>query len=64
MNNLSAISLALVVFVGLSAAEPLPSTGAPTRPDLTAGYHAFSVLGTNAKGKVRPSDLVLVTVRK
>ena len=62
MNNLSAISLALVVFVGLSAAEPRPSTGASTRPDLTAGYHAFSVL--DAKGKVRPSDPVLVTVRK
>ncbi|HKB01095.1 MAG TPA: hypothetical protein VKD90_02700 [Gemmataceae bacterium] len=32
--------------------------------DLKAGYHAFSVLGTDAKGNVRPSDPVLVVVRK
>ena len=32
--------------------------------DLTAGYHAFSVLGTDGKGTVRPSDPVLVVVRK
>jgi hypothetical protein len=32
--------------------------------DLKAGYHAFSVLGSDAKGNVRPSDPVLVVVRK
>ena len=32
--------------------------------DLKAGYHAFSVLGTDAKGNVRPSNPVLVVVRK
>jgi hypothetical protein len=32
--------------------------------DLKAGYHAFSVLGTDAGGNVRPSDPVLVVVRK
>jgi len=31
---------------------------------LKAGYHAFSVLGTDAKGNVRPSNPALVVVRK
>jgi hypothetical protein len=35
-----------------------------TVTDLKAGYHAFSVLGTDTKGNVRPSDPVLVVVRK
>lgn len=35
-----------------------------TVKDLKAGYHAFSVLGTDDKGKSRPSDPVLVVVRK
>ena len=34
-----------------------------TVKDLKAGYHAFSVLGTDGQGKVRPSNLVLVVVR-
>jgi hypothetical protein len=32
--------------------------------DLKAGYHAFSVLGTDGKGIVRPSGPVLVVVRR
>lgn len=32
--------------------------------DLTAGYHAFSVLGTDSKDNLRPSNPVLVVVRK
>jgi hypothetical protein len=32
--------------------------------DLKAGYHAFSVLGTDGKGNVRTSNPVLVVVRK
>jgi predicted esterase len=32
--------------------------------DLKAGYHAFSVLGTDNKGNTRPSNPVLVVVRK
>jgi hypothetical protein len=32
--------------------------------DLKAGYHAFSVLGTDGKGTIRPSNPVLVVVRK
>jgi hypothetical protein len=32
--------------------------------DLKAGYHAFSVLGTDGKGNVRPSNPVLVVVRQ
>lgn len=35
-----------------------------TVPDLKAGYHTFSVLGTDSKGNVRPSDPVLVVVRQ
>ena len=35
-----------------------------TVKDLTAGYHAFSVLGTDGKGTIRPSNPVLVVVRK
>lgn len=31
--------------------------------NLTAGYHAFSVLGTDEKGNIRPSNPVLVVVR-
>lgn len=32
--------------------------------DLKAGYHAFSVLGTDGKGTIRPSNPVLVVVRR
>ncbi|MFO0803953.1 MAG: hypothetical protein U0791_12635 [Gemmataceae bacterium] len=32
--------------------------------DLKAGYHVFTVLGTDAKGDLRTSDAILVTVRK
>ena len=42
-------------------------TGGPAEfivTDLKAGYHAFSVLGTDGKGNIRPSDPVLVVVRK
>jgi hypothetical protein len=35
-----------------------------TVKDLKAGYHAFSVLGTDGKGNLRPSNPVLVVVRK
>jgi hypothetical protein len=35
-----------------------------TVKDLKAGYHAFSVFGTDGKGNVRPSGPVLVVVRK
>jgi hypothetical protein len=35
-----------------------------TVKDLKAGYHAFSVLGSDGKGKVRPSNPVLVVVRR
>jgi hypothetical protein len=35
-----------------------------TLKDLKAGYHAFSVLGTDGKGNLRPSNPVLVVVRK
>src|SRR5262249_53683110 len=35
-----------------------------TVKDLKAGYHAFSVLGTDGKGTTRPSNPVLVVVRK
>ena len=35
-----------------------------TVKDLKAGYHAFSVLGTDGKGTLRPSNPVLVVVRK
>jgi predicted esterase len=35
-----------------------------TLKDLKAGYHAFSVLGTDGKGTVRPSNPVLVVVRE
>jgi hypothetical protein len=34
-----------------------------TVKDLKAGYHAFSVLGTDGKGIIRPSNPVLVVVR-
>lgn len=42
------------------------TAGAPpqcTAMKLTPGYHAFSVLGTDAQGTVRPSNPVLVVVR-
>jgi hypothetical protein len=42
-------------------------TGGPaefTVKDLRAGYHAFSVLGTDGEGNIRPSGPVLVVVRK
>lgn len=35
-----------------------------TVKDLNVGYHGYSVLGTNANGDVRPSNPVLVVVRK
>jgi hypothetical protein len=35
-----------------------------TVKDLKTGYHAFSVLGTDGKGNIRPSNPVLVVVRK
>jgi hypothetical protein len=35
-----------------------------TVKDLKAGYHAFSVLGTDGKDNIRPSNPVLVVVRK
>jgi hypothetical protein len=35
-----------------------------TVTDLKAGYHAFSVLGTDGKGTIRPSNPVLVVVRR
>ncbi len=35
-----------------------------TATDLTPGFHAFSVLGTDAAGKLRPSNPTLVVVRK
>jgi hypothetical protein len=35
-----------------------------TVKDLKAGYHAFSVIGTDRTGKIRPSNPVLVVVRK
>jgi hypothetical protein len=34
-----------------------------TVKDLQAGYHAYSVLGTDGKGNIRPSNPVLVVVR-
>jgi hypothetical protein len=35
-----------------------------TVKDLKPGYHAFSVLGTDGKGTIRPSNPVLVVVRR
>ena len=35
-----------------------------TEKDLKAGYHAFSVLGTDGKGNIYSSNPVLVVVRK
>jgi hypothetical protein len=35
-----------------------------TAKDLKAGYHAYSVFGTDRKGNIRPSNPVLVVVRK
>jgi hypothetical protein len=35
-----------------------------TVKDLKAGYHAFTVLGTDEKGNLRPSNPVLVVVRR
>jgi hypothetical protein len=35
-----------------------------TVKDLKAGYHAFSVFGSDGKGNIRPSNPVLVVVRK
>jgi hypothetical protein len=35
-----------------------------TVKDLKAGYHAFSVRGTDGKGNIRPSNPVLVVVRR
>jgi hypothetical protein len=35
-----------------------------TVKDLKAGYHAFSVLGTDGRGALRPSNPILVVVRK
>ena len=53
---------------GLSAPAPAFHVSAEpaefTVKDLKAGYHAYSVLGTDGKGNVRPSGPVLVVVRK
>jgi hypothetical protein len=46
--------------VGELAKEPAEFTV----KDLKAGYHAFSVLGTDGKGNIRPSNPVLVVVRR
>jgi hypothetical protein len=35
-----------------------------TVKDLKSGHHAFSVLGTDGKGTIRPSNPVLVVVQK
>jgi hypothetical protein len=35
-----------------------------TATNLSPGYHVFSVLGTNAEGRVRTSDPVMVVVRR
>lgn len=35
-----------------------------TVEDLKPGYHAYSILGTDSKGNVRPSNPVLVVVRR
>lgn len=35
-----------------------------TASDLAIGFHAFAVLGTDAAGNIRPSNPVLVVVRK
>jgi hypothetical protein len=35
-----------------------------TVKDLKAGYHAFSLLGTDSKGNLRPSNPALIVVRK
>jgi hypothetical protein len=35
-----------------------------TVKDLTPGYHAYSILGTDDKGNVRTSNPVLVVVKK
>lgn len=35
-----------------------------TAKNLTAGYHVFSILGTDPQGNIRPSNPVLVVVRK
>jgi CheY-like chemotaxis protein len=42
----------------------LKPVNADALKDLKAGYHAFSVLGTDGKGNIRPSNPVLVVVRK
>jgi hypothetical protein len=46
--------------VGELTKEPAKFTVA----DLKSGYHAFSVLGTDGKGTIRPSNAVLVLVRR
>jgi hypothetical protein len=43
---------------------PARSAGEFTVKDLKAGYHVFSVLGMDGKGNIRPSNPVLVVVRK
>jgi len=45
------------------AGEFRQGTAKFTVKDLKAGYHAFSVLGTDAKGTIRTSNPVLVVVR-
>lgn len=44
-------------------AELITGPATFTVKDLKPGYHVYSVLGTDAKGAVRCSDAVLVTVR-
>jgi hypothetical protein len=55
----------LELYDGAKKADELAKGRAEfTVKDLTAGYHAFSVLGTDGKGNIRPSNPVLVVVRK
>lgn len=55
----------LTLYDGASKLAELNSGAARfTVKDLRAGYHAFSVLGTGGNGDIRPSNPVLVVVRK
>ena len=49
---------------GTKAGELAKGPAQFTVKDLKAGYHAFTVLGTDDKGNTRPSDPVLVVVRR
>jgi hypothetical protein len=55
----------LELYDGAKKVRELAKGPAPfTVKDLQTGYHAFSVLGTDGKGNIRPSGPVLVVVRK